>query len=128
GRKLCVTLLAEVLDDLSLNRPGQRALHAADVRRRRGRSILTRQHVEKMLQPLRLFFELSQLLLGTVPFVLQRDEHPFLVRSSGSNRSLALLNDAPRAGQLLLAIGKLDRLRPQLFARALEARDSSRVA
>src|SRR5436309_9748468 len=81
-----------------------------------------------MLEPLRLFFELSQFLLRLAALIAKRSQRPLFVGARGSYGALTLLDDASRRGDFLLAIRELHRPRAQLLALRLEARDGTSVA
>src|SRR4051794_37032085 len=81
-----------------------------------------------MLEPLRLLFELSQLLLRLAALIAKRSQRPLFVGTRGGHCALTLLDDPPRGSDFLLAIGKLHRSRAQLLALRLETRDGARIA
>src|SRR3954451_1070088 len=81
-----------------------------------------------MLEPLRLFLELGQLLLRFAALIAKRPQRPLLIRARGGYGALTLLDDASRCGDFPLAIGELHRPRAQLLALSLEARDGTSIA
>ena len=127
SRKSRIPLLSEPLDDLSPQGPGERSLHGADVGRGRRRSILTRQHVQKMLQPPGLLFELSDLLLRLAPFAAQRKHHPLLCGPRRRHGPLPILDEAAHARETVLPVRELGIARDELLALSLKADHRSGV-